>query len=37
MLLRTLGGVLSTPSRAISDLRTIRTPSSALINATDEG
>ena len=37
MVLSTLGGVLSTPSRAISGLRTLRTRSSALINATDEG
>ena len=35
MLLRTLRGVLRTPSRAISGLRTIRTRSPALINATD--
>ena len=37
MLLRTLRGVLRTPSRAISGLRTIRTRSPALINATDKG
>ena len=36
-VLRTLRGVLRTPSRAISGLRTMRTRSPALINATDKG
>ena len=37
LVLSTLGGVLSTPYRAISGLMTLRTRSSALIDASDEG